>query len=271
MVPHPDHVRATAAAIIQAALDDDLKRPVVQSFSDTESFTISHVVRDPGSKVCAIIDGVLGYDASAGRTSPGAVQPLIDYVKSGGLEVQWILETDPHADHLSAARCVQGQPGGQIAIEREIVRGHQVFGKIFNARSEFRRDGSQFDHLFQDGDRFSIGGLDGLVLHVPGHTPACLAYVIGDALFSGDTLLMVDCGTGRCDLPGGEPRTLFPSVQRLISLPDSTRIFLCHNYKAPGWDTYEWETSVSEQRQNNIRIRESVAEDDLVAHARRSG
>lgn len=265
MVSQPDFARDSASALICAALDDAAKRPVVQSFFDPETFTISHVVRDPGSRACAIIDSVLGYDASSGRTSTACTRTLIDYVESESLEVQWILETHAHADHLSAAPHLQTQLGGQIAIGCEIVRVQQLFGKIFNAGTEFQRDGSQFDRLFRDGDRFRVGGLDAMVLHVPGHTPACLAYVIGDALFPGDTLFMPDYGTARCDFPGGDARTMFRSIQRLVSLPGQARMFLCHDYKAPGRDTYEWETSVGEQRQTNVHVREGVAEDHFVA------
>jgi glyoxylase-like metal-dependent hydrolase (beta-lactamase superfamily II) len=265
MVSHPDPARDEATAIIRTALGDTARRPLIQSFFDPETFTISHVVRDPGSKACAIIDSVLGFDASSGRISSGPIQALLDHVESEGLEVQWILETHAHADHLSAAPYLQTQLGGQIAIGGDIVRVQQLFGRIFNAGTEFQRDGSQFDRLFRDGDRFQVGGLDAVVLHVPGHTPACLAYVIGDALFPGDTLFMPDYGTARCDFPGGDARTLFRSVQRLVSLPGQARMFLCHDYKAPGRDTYAWETSVGEQRRTNVHVGEGVTEEDFVA------
>lgn len=245
-----DHARE----IIEAALADRTKSPVVKSFFDDQTFTISHVVRDPQSKACAIIDSVLDYDASSGRTMNASAQALIDYIKSESLEVQWLLETHAHADHLSAAPLLQAELGGQLAIGREIVRVQQVFGKIFNAGTEFQRDGSQFDQLFNDGDRFRIGQMEATVLHVPGHTPACLAYVVGDAIFPGDTLFMPDYGTARCDFPGGSAEDLWDSMQKILALPDATRIFVCHDYKAPGRDQYAWETTVAEERARNIHI-----------------
>ena len=254
-----DHARE----IIEAARADRTKSPVVTSFFDDQTFTISHVVRDPQSKACAIIDSVLDYDASSGRTMNASAQALIDYIKSESLEVQWLLETHAHADHLSAAPLLQAELGGQLAIGREIVRVQQVFGKIFNAGTEFQRDGSQFDQLFNDGDRFRIGQMEATVLHVPGHTPACLAYVVGDAIFPGDTLFMPDYGTARCDFPGGDARQLYRSIQRLTKLPDEARMFLCHDYKAPGRDHYAWETTVGAERTGNIHLRDGVTEDQF--------
>ncbi len=254
-----DHARTIAAA----GLANPTKRPVVKSFFDKQTFTISHVVRDPQSNACAIIDSVLDYDPASGRTTSASAQALVDYIKSESLEVHWLLETHAHADHLSAAPLLQAELGGQLAIGREIVRVQQVFGKIFNAGTEFQRDGSQFDQLFNDGDRFSIGSLEATVLHVPGHTPACLAYVIGDAVFPGDTLFMPDYGTARCDFPGGDARQLYRSIQRLLKLPDKARMFLCHDYKAPGRDHYAWETTVGAQRTGNVHVREGVSEDDF--------
>ena len=254
-----DHARA----IVAAGLANPTKRPVVKSFFDEQTFTISHVVRDPQSNACAIIDSVLDYDPASGRTTSASAQALIDYIKSESLEVHWLLETHAHADHLSAAPLLQAELGGQLAIGHEIVRVQQVFGKIFNAGTEFQRDGSQFDQLFNDGDRFSIGSLEATVLHVPGHTPACLAYVIGDAVFPGDTLFMPDYGTARCDFPGGDARQLYRSIQRLMKLPDKARMFLCHDYKAPGRDHYAWETTVGAERTGNVHVREGVSEDDF--------
>jgi glyoxylase-like metal-dependent hydrolase (beta-lactamase superfamily II) len=254
-----DHARA----IVAAGLANPAKRPVVKSFFDEQTFTISHVVRDQQSNACAIIDSVLDYDPASGRTTSASAQALIDYIKSESLEVHWLLETHAHADHLSAAPLLQAELGGQLAIGREIVRVQQVFGKIFNAGTEFQRDGSQFDQLFNDGDRFSIGSLEATVLHVPGHTPACLAYVIGDAVFPGDTLFMPDYGTARCDFPGGDARQLYRSIQRLMRLPDEARMFLCHDYKAPGRDHYAWETTVGAERTGNVHVREGVSEDDF--------
>lgn len=229
----PDPARDHAAEIVQGAMATPAKRPAVRSFFDEATFTVSHVVRDPESTACAIIDSVLDYDPASGRTSNTSADALIDYVKSEGLTVQWLLETHAHADHLSAAPYLQEKLGGQLAIGHEILTVQQVFGKIFNEGTEFRRDGSQFDQLFKDGDHFRIGGLEATVLHVPGHTPACLAYVIGDAVFPGDTMFMPDYGTARCDFPGGDARTLYRSIHRLTSLPDEARVFLCHDYKAP--------------------------------------
>ncbi|SIQ51543.1 Glyoxylase, beta-lactamase superfamily II [Rhizobium sp. RU20A] len=254
-----------ASQIVREALAEAAKRPHVESFFDPATFTVSHVVRDPQSKACAIIDSVLDYDAASGRTVSASAQSLIDYVKSESLEVQWLLETHAHADHLSAAPFLQKEIGGQLAIGREIIRVQEVFGKIFNAGTEFQRDGSQFDQLFQDGDRFKIGNLDATVLHVPGHTPACLAYVIGDAVFPGDTLFMPDFGTARCDFPGGDARTLYRSIKRLTQLPDEGRMFMCHDYKAPGRDTYAWETTVGAERTGNIHTHDGVSEDEFVA------
>lgn len=261
-----DLARDQAADVISAALTVPSERPVVRSFFDEATFTVSHVVRDPGSRACAIIDSVLDFDPVTGRTSTASADALVDHVKSEGLEVQWLLETHAHADHLSAAPYLQARLGGRMAIGREIIQVQKAFGKIFNEGSEFRRDGSQFDQLFDDGDRFSIGSLKASVLHVPGHTPACLAYVIGDAVFAGDTMFMPDYGTARCDFPGGDARALFRSVHRLTSLPDEARIFLCHDYKAsPGRTEFAWETTIGAQRTGNIHIRDGVSEDEFVA------
>jgi len=262
----PDPALEAATEIVEAARANPTLRPLVRSFFDEETFTVSHVVRDPGSKACAIIDSVLDYDPAAARTSNASADALIDYVRSEGLEVQWLLETHAHADHLSAAPYLQEQLGGQLAIGREILTVQEVFGKIFNEGTEFRRDGSQFDQLFNDGDRFRIGGLEALVLHVPGHTPACLAYVIGDAVFPGDTMFMPDYGTARCDFPGGDARTLYRSIHRLTTLPDAARVFLCHDYKAPpGRTEFAWETTIGAQRTGNIHVRDGVSEDEFVA------
>lgn len=266
MTTPPDLARDHAAQVIGAALADAGRRPVVKSFFDEATFTVSHVVRDPGSRAAAIIDSVLDYDPATGRTANTSADALIDYVKSEDLEVRWLLETHAHADHLSAAPYLQERLGGQLAIGHEILTVQDVFGKIFNEGTEFRRDGSQFDQLFNDGDRFSIGGLEATVLHVPGHTPACLAYVIGDAVFPGDTLFMPDYGTARCDFPGGDARTLYRSIHRLTSLPDETRVFLCHDYKAPpGRTEFAWQTTIGAERTGNIHVRDGVTEDEFVA------
>lgn len=261
-----DPARDHAVDIVRAALEAPALRPIIESFFDEPTFTVSHVVRDPGSNACAIIDSVLDYDPASGRTSTSSADALVDYVRREGLEAQWLLETHAHADHLSAAPYLQEKLGGRLAIGREITRVQDVFGKIFNEGSEFQRDGSQFDQLFQDGDRFSIGGLEATVLHVPGHTPACLAYVVGDAVFPGDTLFMPDYGSARCDFPGGDARTLYRSIRRLTSLPDAARVFLCHDYKAPpGRTAFAWETTIGAQRTGNIHVRDGVSEDEFVA------
>ncbi|WP_226633629.1 MBL fold metallo-hydrolase [Brevundimonas poindexterae] len=261
-----DPARDHAASIIEAALADSVKRPVVKSFFDQATFTISHVVHDPATRRAALIDSVLDFDQASGRTSHASADALIAYVEAQDLTVDWILETHAHADHLSAAPYLQEKLGGRLAIGHEILTVQDVFGKIFNEGTEFRRDGSQFDQLFNDGDRFTVGSLDATVLHVPGHTPACLAYVIGDAIFPGDTLFMPDYGTARCDFPGGDARTLYRSIHRLLSLPDEARLFLCHDYKAPpGRTEFAWETTVGAERTGNIHVREGISEDEFVA------
>lgn len=238
---------------------------VVQSFFDEPTFTVSHVIHDPATKRGAVIDSVLDFDAASGRTSTDSADAVIAYARREGLTIDWLFETHAHADHLSAAPYIQRKLGGKLAIGREITTVQNVFGKIFNAGTEFARDGSQFDRLFDDGDRFSIGGVPAIALHVPGHTPADLAFVIGDAAFIGDTLFMPDYGTARADFPGGDARKLYRSIRRLLSLPDETRLFLCHDYKGPGRDDFVWETTVGAQRTNNVHVHDGVSEDDFVA------
>jgi glyoxylase-like metal-dependent hydrolase (beta-lactamase superfamily II) len=242
-----------------------LRIPQIKVFFDQPTFTASYVVRDPETRRAAIIDSVLDYDAAAGRTSSPSADAIIAYVEAEELTVEWLLETHVHADHLSAAPYLQGKLGGKLAIGEAILTVQQTFGKLFNAGTDFARDGSQFDRLFEDGDQFRIGGLDVTVLHVPGHTPADLAYVIGDAAFIGDTLFMPDYGTARADFPGGDARTLYRSIRRLLSLPPATRLFLCHDYKAPGRDDFRWETTVAEERAANVHVHDGVGEDSFVA------
>ncbi|MDO8910575.1 MAG: MBL fold metallo-hydrolase [Phenylobacterium sp.] len=261
----PDPVAVSAVAKIDAARADAALRPQVKAFFDEATFTVSYVVRDPGSKACAIIDSVLDYDPASGRTSHGSADAVIDYVRAEGLEVVWQLETHAHADHLSAAPYLQAALGGQLAIGEEIVRVQQTFGALFNVGSDFARDGRQFDHLFQDGEAFAIGALQAIALHVPGHTPACMAYVIGDTVFVGDTLFMPDYGTARCDFPGGDAATLYRSIQRLLTLPDATRVFLCHDYKAPERTEFAWETTIGEQRRENVHVHAGISEAAFVA------
>jgi glyoxylase-like metal-dependent hydrolase (beta-lactamase superfamily II) len=240
-------------------------RPQVDAFFDPATYTYSYVVSDPDSKHCAIIDSVLDYDPAAGRTSTASADRLIAHVRENGLTVVWLLETHVHADHLSAAPYLKRELGGQLAIGENITVVQDTFGKLFNAGSEFATDGRQFDRLFKDGDTFRIGGLQARALHTPGHTPACMTYVIEDAGFVGDTLFMPDYGTARCDFPGGDARVLFASIRKLFALPDATRLFMCHDYKAPGRDDYRYETTVAEERARNVHVHEGVSEDDFVA------
>ena len=241
-----------------------MSRPIVTHFFDEPTNTFSYVVQDPESRACAILDSVLDFDYAAGRTDTRSADEIIAFVRDNGLEVAWILETHVHADHLSAAPYLHEQLGGKTGIGANITVVQDVFGKAFNAGTEFARDGSQFDRLFEEGDTFAIGNLEGRVLHTPGHTPACLTYVIGDAAFVGDTLFMPDYGTARCDFPGGDARTLYRSIQKVLALPGETRLFLCHDYKAPGRDEYQHETSVAEQRAANVHVHEGISEEAFV-------
>jgi glyoxylase-like metal-dependent hydrolase (beta-lactamase superfamily II) len=228
--------------------------PEVTSFFDEPTNTVSYVVRDPDSNACAIVDSVLNFDNAAGRTDTRGADEIIAFVKGKGWTVEWILETHVHADHLSAAPYLQDKVGGKIGIGENITVVQDTFGKIFNAGTEFERDGSQFDQLFKEQDRFTIGRLNAHVLHTPGHTPACLTYVIGDAAFVGDTLFMPDYGTARCDFPGGSAATLWDSIQKVLSLPDDTRLFMCHDYLPESRTEYKWETTVAEEKAANIHI-----------------
>ena len=238
--------------------------PNITAFFDYVTNTISYVVRDPNGSACAIIDSVLDFDFASGRTDTQSADKLINFVTENKLDVQWLLESHVHADHLSAAPYIQMKVGGKIGIGSRITDVQQTFGKIFNEGTEFQRDGSQFDKLFVEGDTFHIGQLRGDVLHTPGHTPACLTYVIEDAAFVGDTLFMPDFGTARCDFPGGSSKRLFSSIQKILELPDDTRIFVGHDYKAPGRDNYAWETTVGEQKKKNIHIKSGKSKDDFV-------
>ena len=240
-------------------------QPHVEAFFDHTTFTYSYVVSDASTQRCAIIDSVLDYDPASGRTSYASSDRLIDYVKTHKLQVDWLLETHVHADHLSAAPYLQRELGGQLAIGEHITTVQNTFGKLFNAGSEFATDGRQFDHLFKDGDTFAIGNLQARAIHTPGHTPACMTYVVGDAGFVGDTLFMPDYGTARCDFPGGDARTLFQSIRKLFALPGDTRLFMCHDYKAPGRDDFRYQTTVAEQRALNVHVHEGISEADFVA------
>jgi glyoxylase-like metal-dependent hydrolase (beta-lactamase superfamily II) len=238
--------------------------PDITSFFDEATNTISYIVCDPNGSSCAIIDSVLDFDFASGRTDTRSADKLINFVKENKLDVQWLLESHVHADHLSAAPYIQMEVGGKIGIGSHITDVQETFGKIFNEGTEFQRDGSQFDKLFVEGDTFHIGQLRGDVLHTPGHTPACMTYVIGDAAFVGDTLFMPDFGTARCDFPGGSSENLFSSIQKILSLPDATRIFVGHDYKAPGREHYAWETTVGEQKKKNIHIKSGKSKEDFV-------
>jgi glyoxylase-like metal-dependent hydrolase (beta-lactamase superfamily II) len=239
-------------------------KPEVRAFFDEATNTVSYVVKDPGSKACAIFDSVMDIDYAAGRLSSQSADRIVDDVRENELEVVWLIETHAHADHLSAAPYLQEKLGGKLGIGRHITTVQKVFGKIFNEGTRFQRDGSQFDRLFDDGDTYEIGGLKGFVMHTPGHTPACTTHVIGDAAFVGDTLFMPDGGTARADFPGGDARTLYRSIKRILSLPGDMRLFMCHDY-GPGGRKIRWETTVAAERAENIHVRDGISEDEFVA------
>ena len=259
-----DQSLQSASQQIARAQDNKGLRPSIAGFFDEATNTVSYVVHDPKTSEAAIIDSVLDFEAASGRTSNGSADRIVEYVTSNNLKVIWLIETHAHADHISAAPYLQTKLGGKLAIGREIIRVQEVFGKLFNAGTDFERDGSQFDKLFDDGETFNLGELEGIALHVPGHTPADMAFIIGDAAFVGDTIFMPDFGTARADFPGGDAHQLFRSIRRLLSLPDDTRLFLCHDYKAPGRDEYAWETTVKQQREENVHVKDGVTEDDFV-------
>jgi glyoxylase-like metal-dependent hydrolase (beta-lactamase superfamily II) len=240
-------------------------RPSVQAFFDEATNTLTYVVQEPEGRACAVIDSVLDFDYASGRTDTRSADAVIDHIRRHELDLQWILETHVHADHLSAAPYIQERLGGRIGIGERITVVQETFGKIFNEGTRFQRDGSQFDQLFRDGDSLMIGQMRGDVMHTPGHTPACLTYVFGDAAFVGDTLFMPDFGTARCDFPGGSAAVMYDSVQRILSLPDSTRIFVGHDYKAPGREDYAWESTVGAQKALNVHVGAGRARDDFIA------
>jgi glyoxylase-like metal-dependent hydrolase (beta-lactamase superfamily II) len=242
-----------------------MTNPVVTAFFDEPTFTVSYVVTDPETKVCAVVDSVLDFDPASGRTNTESADEIIEFIQKNDLKVEWILETHVHADHLSAAPYIQEKLGGKIAIGAEIRTVQDTFGKIFNEGTRFQRDGSQFDKLMVDDDTFRIGNIEAHAMHTPGHTPACMTYVVGDAAFVGDTMFMPDYGTARADFPGGDARTLYRSIKKVLSLPPETRLFMCHDYKAPGRDEYKWETTVAEERANNVHVHDGVTEDEFVA------
>jgi len=235
-----------------------LQKPTIKAFFDEYTNTVSYVVSDPKSLSCAIIDSVLGYDIYSAYTSNESIEKIVKYINNNNLKTQWILETHAHADHLSGASVLKSKLGGEIAMGCNLPLVQKAFGKIYNENSDFKRNGSQFDRLFDDGDKFQIGTLNVTVMSVPGHTPACVAYHISDALFIGDTLFMPDYGSARCDFPGGDPGTLYDSVQKIYQMPGNTRLFLCHDYKTKDRNYYKWETTVDEQKEKNIHLNSSV-------------
>ncbi len=239
-------------------------KPEITAFFDAPTNTVTYVVKDPQSKSCAIIDSVLDIDYAAGRISYASADKVIDFVTGNDLAVEWHIETHVHADHLSAAPYLQRKLGGKVGIGRNITIVQETFGKVFNEGTEFQRDGSQFDRLFDDGDSYQIGNMTAHALHTPGHTPACMTHVIGDAAFVGDTLFMPDGGSARADFPGGDARALFRSIRRVLALPGETRLFMCHDY-GPNGRNIKWETTVTEQREHNIHVKDGISEDTFVA------
>ncbi len=240
-----------------------MKKPDVRAFFDEATFTVTYVVSDPATSRAVVIDPVLDYEPASGRTSTTSADEVITYVRAKDLRVDWILETHVHADHLSGAPYLQEKVGGQTAIGSAVKAVQLTFKTIFNLE-DLTPDGSQFDRLFEDGDTFAIGEIEGRVIATPGHTPACVTYVIGDSAFVGDTLFMPDFGTARTDFPGGDAGKLYDSIQKTLSLPGDTRLFMCHDYKAPGRDMYAWETTVAEQRDDNIHINKSVSREQFI-------
>ena len=239
-------------------------KPEVTGFFDSQTNTISYVVRDPASKACAVIDSVMDIDYAAGRITHDGADRIIAFIREHGLEVEWVIETHVHADHLSAAPYIQQILGGKLGIGEKITVVQDTWGKIFNEGTEFQRDGSQFDRLFADGSAYTVGFLTGHAMHTPGHTPACMTHVIGDAAFIGDTLFMPDGGSARADFPGGDARTLYRSIRRVLSLPPTTRLFICHDYGPNGRDI-SFETTVADERAHNIHVKDGVSEDEFVA------
>ena len=238
--------------------------PTVTAFFDEGTFTVSYVIADPNSRHAAIIDSVLGYDPKSGRTNTEKADALIAFVRDGRLQIDWILETHVHADHLTAAPYLKTALGGKTGIGNRIGEVQETFKAVFNVGGDFPTDGRQFDHLFGDGETLTVGSLTVRAMHTPGHTPACATYVIGDAAFVGDTLFMPDYGTARADFPGGDARLLYRSIQKTLSLPPATRLFMCHDY-APNGRDYAWETTVAEQKAGNIHIKDGISEDDYAA------
>lgn len=244
-------------------------KPGVKAFFDQETNTVTYVVKDPSSHVCAIIDPVLDFDPASGRTSTGSADLLLDFIEDNGLEVIWILETHAHADHLSGAAYLKSKTSGRTGTGRFITAVQATFKDVFKLGDEFVPNGEQFDCLFDEGESLSLGAMEIKVMHTPGHTPSCVSFLVGDAVFVGDTLFMPDYGTARTDFPGGDAAELYRSIQRILALPASTRVFLCHDYKAPGRDEYQWESTVQEQRMSNVHIHEGISEQAFVDYRTR--
>ena len=238
--------------------------PTIEAFFDEHTNTISYLVADPATRRAAIVDPVLDYDHASGKASTKSADVILDEAEALGLTIDWVLETHAHADHLSGAPYIKLKTGAKVAIGEHIKDVQKIFRPVFNA-ADVSGDGREFDHLFKDGERFELGNIEAAVLHVPGHTPADIAYRIGDAVFVGDTLFMPDFGSARADFPGGDARTLYRSIRRLLSLPPETRLFMCHDYKAPGRDRYAWETTVGEECTNNVHVKDGVSEEEFVA------
>lgn len=241
-----------------------MAKPDVSAFFDEATFTVTYVVSDPATGRAAVVDPVLDFDPASGRTSTSSADEVVAFVEDNKLRVDWILETHVHADHLSGAPYISESLGGKAAIGKDVTAVQEAFKDVFNLK-DLATDGSQFEHLFADAETFSVGDIEAYVIATPGHTPACVTYVIGDAAFVGDTLFMPDFGSARTDFPGGSAPQLYESIQKILALPDDTRLFMCHDYKAPGRDVYAWETSVAEQRANNIHINDKVSRDEFVA------
>ena len=240
-----------------------MTKPDIRAFFDEDTYTVSYVVSDPGSRAAAIIDSVLDFDPASGHIATRSADAIVNFVSEKDLAVEWVLDTHVHADHLSAAAYLQDRLGGRTAIGRNVGAVQESFKSVFNLKN-LATDGSQFDHLFDDEETFSIGTIQARVVYTPGHTPACVTYVIGDAAFVGDTLFMPDYGTARTDFPGGSAAALYDSIQRIFSLPDDTPLYMCHDYKAPGRDKYAWETTVRAQREQNVHIRDSVTREEFI-------
>lgn len=238
-------------------------KPEVAAFFESDTNTISYVVKDPDSESCAIIDSVMDIDYAAGRISYRSAELIADYIDANNLVVAWLIETHAHADHLSGAPYLQSKLGGKLGIGEHITTVQEVFGKVFNEGTEFERDGSQFDRLFKDGDTYTVGGMTAFVMHTPGHTPACTTHVIGNTAFVGDTLFMPDGGTARADFPGGDARVLYRSIKKVLSLPPQMRLFMCHDYGPNGREIL-WETTVADENAHNVHVRDGISEDEFV-------